>query len=168
MMTQFFPTEIIRDVYTINYEQLYANGIRGLIFDIDNTLVPYFIKDTDEKLLELFTKLKEKGFQISLVSNGKKDRVLRFNSTLKLYAIHRAAKPRTKNLKKAMEVMGTTKDSTVMIGDQVFTDVWAGNRLGVYTILVDPISEKDEFVTWIKRGLEKKILNAHAKRKKRS
>lgn len=165
MINKFFPTQWIKSVYDIDYEKLYNDGIRGLIFDIDNTLVPYFIKESDEKIIQLFTDLKEHGFKISLVSNGKKDRVIKFNENLKLYAIHRASKPRTKNLKKAMDVMETGKDSTVMIGDQVFTDVWAGNRLGIQTILVDPISEKDELITWVKRGVEGRILKKYTKKK---
>lgn len=163
-MKRLFPTEYVSSVYDINYENLFEKGIRGLIFDIDNTLVPYFVKESDDQLIELFTKLREMDFKISLVSNGKKDRVMKFNEKLKVYAFPRANKPGTVNLKKAMKVMNTDSGSTVMIGDQIFTDVWAANRAGMTNILVEPISEKDEFITWIKRGIEGRIIKKYKKK----
>lgn len=165
-MKKFFPTQYVKSVHHIDYENLKDQGIKGLIFDIDNTLVPYFIQEGDEKLINLLDDLKKNlGFKITLVSNGKKNRVVRFNRNLKLYAIHKAGKPRTANLKKAMTVMKTDKQSTVIIGDQIFTDVWAANRLGIASILVEPVSEKDEFITWIKRGMERMILKKYMKNK---
>lgn len=164
-MKKLFPTDYIKTVYDINYDELYKKGIRGLIFDIDNTLVPYFVEEGDEKLIQLFTRLKEMGFKISLVSNGKKERVLKFNEKLKLYAYPRANKPGTANLKKAMRVMETTPDTTVMVGDQIFTDVWAANRAGMMGILVEPVSEKDEWITAVKRGIEGLILKKYLRKR---
>lgn len=165
MFRRFYPAQYVNSVYDIDYDKLKEEGIKGLIFDIDNTLVPYFVKTGDKKLSDLFEKLKAMGFGISLVSNGKKDRVIKFNENLKLFAIHRANKPSTINLKKAMRIMKTDNKSTAMIGDQVFTDVWAANRAGMLSILVMPISEKDEFITLIKRGIEKKVINGYLKYK---
>ena len=84
-----------------------------------------------------------------------------------MVAIHKAQKPRRVNLRRAMNVMKTTKENTVMIGDQVFTDVWAGNRVGMRTILVEPVSAKDEWITGIKRGIELKVINAYLKAKEK-
>jgi len=167
MLKRFFPNDYVKNVYEINYKKLKKDKVKGLIFDIDNTLVPYYIKQGDQKLVDLFEDLKKRGFRICLVSNGKKDRVVKFNENLKLVAIHKAQKPRRINLRKAMNVMKTTKENTVMIGDQVFTDVWAGNRAGMRTILVEPVSEKDEWITGIKRGIELKVINAYLKAKEK-
>lgn len=162
-MKKLYPTYYVKTVYDIDYDKLFNDGIRGLIFDIDNTLVPYYIEEGDEKLINHFTQLQERGFKISLVSNGKKERVTRFNDKLKLYAYPKANKPGIKNLLRAMKIMNTTRETTAMIGDQIFTDVWAANRAGMVGILVEPVSEKDEWITGIKRGIEGRIIKKYLK-----
>lgn len=161
MFNQWFPKEYVNSIYEIDYGQLYQKGIRGLLFDIDNTLAPYYIQDSEPTTIRLFQELKEKGFKICLVSNNNEERVLRFNQNLKVFSIPHAKKPLTRALKKGMSLMETQRKDTAMIGDQVFTDIWSGNRLNLYTILVVPITQKDEWMTAIKRGIEKKVIDAY-------
>ena len=164
MLKRFFPQSYYKSVYSISIKQLHERNIKGIIFDIDNTLAPYDIKYPDEKVKGFFSMLEKEGFKISLVSNNKGNRVEVFNSELNLPAVSRAGKPRLKGLIKAMKLMGTETATTAFVGDQVFTDVWAGNRMGVYTILVKPISERDEWTVKLKRGLEKQVLKVYFKK----
>jgi len=161
MLKRFFPDLYVDSIYDIPYDMLQKKQIKGLIFDIDNTLVPFDVKMGDEKLTFHFQRLADAGFVICLVSNNSKERVHIFNQNLGVEAIHKAKKPLTKNFKKAMKIMGTTPITTAIIGDQVFTDVWGGNRIGIMSILVRPVVERDEWITKIKRGLEKKILKIY-------
>ncbi|WP_058485243.1 YqeG family HAD IIIA-type phosphatase [Defluviitalea phaphyphila] len=161
MLRRLFPTDYIDSVFDLDIKDLKEKKIKGLIFDIDNTLAPFDIEYPNKKLINFFKKLKEEGFKICLMSNNTEERVIKFNEKLKVYTIHKAAKPRRRSFKKAMQLMNTNKDSTVIIGDQIFTDVWGGNRVGIMTILVVPISERDEWITKIKRGLEKIIINIY-------
>lgn len=165
MLRHLFPEDYIESVFDLNIEELIKNNINGLIFDIDNTLVPFDIAYPNQKLISFFEKLKNKGFKICLVSNNTKERVIKFNEKLKFYAIHKALKPRSKSFLKAMELMNTDKESTVAIGDQIFTDVWGGNRAGIKTILVVPVSERDEWITKIKRGLERLVIRLYERQR---
>ena len=100
------------------------------------------------------------------MSNNTEDRVVRFNQHLKVFAIHKSGKPRTKGFKRALELMNLSKDQVAIVGDQVFTDVYGGNKMGVKTILVQPVSDKDEWMTKIKRGLERKVIKLYEKDRK--
>jgi HAD superfamily phosphatase (TIGR01668 family) len=157
MFDMFFPDRYVASTYVINFEKLYENGYRGLIFDIDNTLVPHGAP-ADARAEELFLRLKAIGFKCCLISNNKEPRVKKFNENIQVDYVYDAHKPSTKNYKKAMEIMGTDKDNTVFIGDQLFTDVWGAKRCSIYSILVKPINKKEEIQIVIKRYLEKPIL----------
>lgn len=164
MLECFFPKKYYKSIYDISITDLHKKNIKGIIFDIDNTLAPYDIKYPDTKTKEFLKKLKAEGFKISLVSNNKGDRVQIFNSKLKLPAVSKAGKPRLRGLIKAMNLMETDIKATAFVGDQAFTDMWAGNRMGVYTILVNPISNRDEWTVRLKRGLEKQVLKIYFRR----
>ncbi len=163
MLKRLFPNQIVDSIYDVEYTKLYKEGVRGLLFDIDNTLVPCHVEHPDTNIIDLFMSLKEKGFTIALVSNNNKKRVLRFNEKLKLLAYPKAKKPFTRNLKRAMQSIQSSKDTTALIGDQIFTDIYGGNKLGIRTILVNPLSEKEHWFTKIKRGTENKILQSYKK-----
>ena len=167
MLKKFFPSEYADSIRQIDYKKLYQEGYRGILFDIDNTLVPYDIEHPDQEIIDLFENIKKMGFKIALVSNNNKVRVTTFNEKLKVFAIHKALKPMTRNLKRAMQAIKTNKGNTVLIGDQIFTDIYGGNRIKIKTILVVPIAEKEEWITKIKRKTEKKIIKAYLKRVKK-
>lgn len=157
MFDCFYPDEIQESTYSINFDKLYKEGYRGLIFDIDNTLVPHGAP-ADERAIALFAHLKELGYQCCLLSNNQTARVEMFNKDVQVHFIEDAHKPSTKNYLAAMERMGTDKSNTIFIGDQLFTDVWGAKRAGIRNILVKPIHPKEEIQIVLKRYLEKIVL----------
>lgn len=163
MLKRLFPHQYLQSIFELNIEALKAEGIKGVIFDIDNTLVPYDIPEPTNEIIALFEKLKASGFGVALVSNNTEDRVLKFNEKLKVFALHKSKKPGTRSFKRAMELMKLTKDEVIVVGDQIFTDVYGGNKAGLKTVLVVPVSDNDEWVTKVKRGLEKQVIKRYEK-----
>lgn len=157
MLQRFYPTDYKDSTYAIDFEALYQKGIRGVIFDIDNTLVPHGAP-ADERALQLFAKLKEIGMNTCLISNNQLPRVKPFADAVGSLFIENAHKPSTKNYRKAMELMATDEKTTIFVGDQLFTDVYGANRTGIPTILVKPIHPKEEIQIVLKRYLEKIVL----------
>lgn len=166
MLQTFYPGEYLDSAYAIDYGNLYREGYRGVIFDIDNTLVPHGAP-ADARALALFAHLKELGYQCCLLSNNKEPRVKMFNEKIQVNYIYKAHKPRVGNYKKAMELMGTGTDTTLFVGDQIFTDVWGANLAGIRTVLVKPINPKEEIQIVLKRYPEKLVLYFYQKWKKR-
>ena len=164
MLKRFYPTDYKDSTYDIDFEALYKEGIRGVIFDIDNTLVPHGAP-ADERALQLFAKLKEIGIHTCLISNNQLPRVKPFADAVGSMFIENAHKPSTKNYKKAMERMGTDAKSTLFVGDQLFTDVYGANRTGIPTVLVKPIHPKEEIQIVLKRYLEKIVLYFYMRNK---
>ncbi len=161
MKELFYPNEYVKSIFHVDYNALKKKGIRGIIFDIDNTLVPYDVKEPTKEIIELITNLRKQKIRVILVSNNTRIRVARFNQQLKLNTIHSAYKPRRLNIRQAIQRLKLKKSQVVIIGDQIFTDILGGNRTGIYTILVEPVSEKDEPITKIKRGIERKIIQSY-------
>lgn len=164
MFDRFFPDEWQDSTYEIDFETLYEEGYRGLIFDIDNTLVPHDAP-ADERAMQLFSRLKKLGFACCLLSNNQLERVSTFNEKVDVRFIEDAHKPAIRNYVKAMEVMGTDKRNTIFIGDQLFTDVWGAKRAGIRNILVKPIHPREEFQIVLKRYLEKIVLFFYRRRR---
>ena len=146
----------------IDFEKLYADGVRGLIFDIDNTLVPHGAP-ADARAVKLFERLRAIGFRCCLISNNQEKRVKMFNEPIQVDYVYNAHKPSTRNYIRAMEIMGTDRESTVFIGDQLFTDVWGAKRAGIPNILVKPIHPKEEIQIVLKRYLERLVLHFYRK-----
>lgn len=165
ILEQFYPERWMDSTYEINFEELYQKGFRGLIFDIDNTLVPHGAP-ADEKAKRLFEELKKIGFQCCLLSNNKLERVTMFNQEINVYYIENAHKPAVKNYRKAMELMHTDENTTMFIGDQLFTDVYGAKRTGIHNILVKPINPKEEIQIVLKRYLERIVLHFYKKQQK--
>ena len=157
LLETFYPSEIQDSTYGIDFENWTKKGYKGVIFDIDNTLVPHDA-DADERSKALFIKLKELGFSTMLLSNNKEPRVKRFAKQVGSKYIFKAGKPSRKNYVKAMMEMGTNLSNTLFVGDQLFTDVWGAKRTGIYSILVKPIHPKEEIQIVLKRYLEKIVL----------
>jgi HAD superfamily phosphatase (TIGR01668 family) len=157
MLRIFYPKRLADSSYDIDYEKLYREGYRGILFDIDNTLVEHGA-DATPRAVALFDRLKGIGFQTCLISNNSDERVRRFNRQIGTNYIHKANKPLTKNYIRATKIMGTRLDNTVFVGDQLFTDVFGANRIGMMTYLVKPIHPKEEIQIVLKRKLERIVL----------
>ncbi len=162
MLRRFYPKRLAPSSYDINYEKLYQEGYRGILFDIDNTLVEHGA-DASERAIELFARLKRIGFKTCLISNNSDERVRRFNERIGTNYIYKANKPSTKNYIRATKIMGTRIDNTIFVGDQLFTDVYGANRVGMMTYLVKPIHPKEEIQIIFKRKLERIVLYFYRK-----
>lgn len=159
MLKYFKPDLKFASFGDISPAALAARGIKGVIIDIDNTLVSHNHLRPTREAKAFIEGLAAAGFLICLVSNNNKARVSSFNSELGLNVFHRAGKPLKRAFKKAMRAMNTLPGETAIIGDQIFTDIWGGKRTGIHTILVDPVSPSGEgFFIKIKRRLEGRIL----------
>lgn len=157
MFRTFYPKEWKDSAYEIDFKGFAKKGYQGIIFDIDNTLVPHGAP-ADQRAEDFFEKLKGLGFQICLLSNNKEPRVAMFNEKIQVHTISKGGKPNPKGYRAAMEKMHTDTENTLFVGDQLFTDVWGANRTGIYSILVKPIDKKEEIQIVLKRYLEKIVL----------
>lgn len=157
MLERFYPDLYLDSAYQIDFGEYYRKGYRGVIFDIDNTLVPHGAP-ADARSIELIGRLKEMGFGVIFLSNNKEPRVKMFNDVVHAEYIYKAGKPGKKGYLKAMEMMGTDRETTLFVGDQLFTDVWGARNTGIFSILVHPIDKKEEIQIVLKRYLEKLVL----------
>ncbi|MDD6306831.1 MAG: YqeG family HAD IIIA-type phosphatase [Clostridiales bacterium] len=165
MLKKFYPGEYVDSTYSIDFDRLYKEGYRGIIFDIDNTLVPHGAP-ADDRACALFTHLKELGFSCMLLSNNKEPRVKMFHDAAGVSYIYKAGKPKPAGYRRAMEEMGTDLSNTIFVGDQIFTDVYGANLAGIRTILVKPIHPKEEIQIVLKRYLEKIVLFFYLRKQK--
>ena len=157
MLEVFYPDHEVESAYDIDYESLYKKGWRGVIFDIDNTLVPHGAP-ADERAVALFARLHKIGFRTVLLSNNKEPRVKMFNDGVGSKYIFKAGKPGREGYEKAMGLMGTIPEHTMFVGDQLFTDIWGAKKAGIKTWLVKPIHPKEEIQIILKRRLEWIVL----------
>lgn len=164
MLERFYPHHEVDSAYEIDYEALYEKGFRGVVFDVDNTLVPHGAP-ADERAVALFKQLSGIGFCTMLLSNNKEPRVKRFHDAVGSAYIYKAGKPKTAGYVTAMERMHTTPETTIFVGDQLFTDIWGAKKAGMETYLVKPIHPKEEIQIVLKRYLEKIVLYFYHKRK---
>ena len=165
MFERFFPDAYMDSTYVIDFEKLYKEGIRGVIFDIDNTLVPHGAP-ADERAIRLFARLRSIGLDYCLISNNQLPRVKPFADAVQAKLVEDAHKPSRKNYLKAMKLMHVDLDSCIFVGDQIFTDVYGAKRCGMRTILVKPLHPKEEIQIVLKRYLEKIVLYFYQKEKR--
>lgn len=157
MFEVFYPYNYVESVFSVDYKKLYDLGYRGLIFDIDNTLVHHG-DDSTEEIDELFRNIQGTGLKTLLLTNNDEERVKRFIKNIDTMYICDAGKPAVDGYLKAVEMMGIKKAEAVCIGDQIFTDIYGANKSGMASILVKFIRLKEETKIGKKRQLEKVIL----------
>lgn len=163
MLERFYPDMYIASAYDIDYKGLYDKGYRGIIFDVDNTLVEHGAPVT-KRAKELFEELRNIGYDTCIISNNKEYRVKPLADEVASKYVSKADKPSPKNYIKAMEYMHTDKDTTYFVGDQLFTDVWGANRAGIMSILVKSIDKHEEIQIILKRRLEWIVLFFYKRR----
>lgn len=157
ILERFYPSRMEQSVYVIPFEHYQAKGMKGVIFDIDNTLVPHGA-GADRQAAALFERLRSLGLETCLLSNNKEPRVRSFGDQVGSSYIYKGKKPGVRGYERAMEIMGTSREETMFIGDQLFTDIYGANRAGLYSILVKPIHPREEIQIVMKRWLEKPVL----------
>ena len=156
-MDIFVPDIYQKSIYTINYKKLKKNGIKCLLFDLNNTLASYEVDYPDNKLRELIFEL-EKDFKVIIISNSSKKRVRPFKEKLNVDSAFSSKKPFKKKYKKIMNLYNFKVHEIAVIGDELLTDIWGGNKMGFKTILVNGISEEEPFYMRIIRYFERKII----------
>ena len=162
-MEKYVPDIYKKSIYTINYEKLKTRGIKCLLFDLDNTLVPYTDKVPSKKNKELFKKLKELGFKVIIFSNSGKKRLTPFKEGLDVDCCFRCLKPSPKKFNYVLEHYKFNESQVAIIGDQILTDIIGGNNVGITTILINPISKKDLIFTKFNRYRENKLIKKLSK-----
>jgi uncharacterized protein len=163
-MEKYIPDIYQKSIYTIDYNKLWLRGIKCLLFDLDNTLVPSSIGEPTKKNIELFNELKELGFKVIIFSNAHKKRIKPFKDALEVDCCANAIKPFKKNFLKVLDEYNYNLNEVAIIGDQILTDVLGGNKVGITTVLINPISKKDTIMTKFNRFVERLIMKLLRKR----
>lgn len=156
-MKIFFPKEDYESVYQIPIEKYKRKGIKAFFFDIDNTIALHG-KPANPEIIDFFELLHKQGFQTVLISNNKKERVRSFARQVDSPYIYKAKKPKRASYQKALDMVKVDVTEAVFVGDQIFTDIYGANRVGIHSILVKPIAKSEELQIILKRLPEKLIL----------
>ncbi|WP_240033579.1 YqeG family HAD IIIA-type phosphatase [Lysinibacillus composti] len=165
MLAKFLlPDEFVNTVYEITPEKLKDLGIKGIITDLDNTLIEWNRPDATEEIAEWMKMLQDAGIKIIIASNNNEERVKRFADPLGIPFIHNARKPLGSAYLTALVKLRLRKNEAAMVGDQMLTDVLGANRLNLYTFLVRPVADSDGLVTKFNRLVERRVFN-YLKRK---
>ncbi len=159
MLKNFLPDEHVKSILDIKPEDLKKRGIKGIITDLDNTLVEWDRPSATPELIKWFEQIKKHNILVTIVSNNNESRVKEFSVPLRIPFIFQARKPLVRAFNKALSQMGIKKEEAVVIGDQLLTDVLGGNRSGFHTILVVPVAQTDGFITKFNRFAERRIMN---------
>lgn len=166
MLKRFLPEISLNTAYDIDFVKFRDEGIKAFIFDIDNTIATYAMPVPDERCRKWLGEILDMGFKIYFVSNNEEERVKGFAENVSIPYIAKALKPRKKYLKLACDEMGVKPTEAVLVGDQLFTDIWGGNRMKMRTVLVEPISEAEDAFVKFKRNFEKWVFKRANKNKK--
>lgn len=159
MLFSFFrPDMAFCDVYTISPEALGELGVRGVVFDIDNTVAPYEVERPTDEMKAYFARLREAGIKMAFVSNNQGARVTTFNEGLGLFYVCKAGKPSPKGIKKCIAHFGLDKDEVIAVGDQIFTDCISAHRAGIRFAIVKPIQPVESRFFRMKRFFERPFV----------
>ena len=159
-----YPKAHFNNVKEISIEFLEKNNIKALILDVDNTLIDYD-RNMPDGTVEWVEQLKHNGIKFYIVSNtNKKDKVEQVSQKLKIKYNYFAKKPLKTGLLKAQKELQEKPENVAVVGDQIFTDVLGGNRCKMFTILIEPIVEKDIWLTKVKRPIEIFIKKKYLKK----
>ena len=157
MGKSFYPDAWAASAFDIDYQKMYDRGFRGIIYDIDNTLV-YPNAPADERAAALFQRLRDIGFRTVILSNNTGKRALTFAEQVASPAVTGALKPCPGRYRDAVTKMGIRPQETFFVGDQIYTDIWGANNAGLYCILTLPLTDREEFWIRWKRLLERPVI----------
>lgn len=159
MLKIFYPKMYVSSILEIKPALLKELGLKGIVFDLDNTIMRRDSVVFAPEILSFLSDLREQGFKLGIVSNNSRKRVGAVAGQMSLPAVCRAVKPLVRPFRRALKMMGTKPEETALVGDQIFTDILGGNLAGLYTVLVVPMEGKDFWGTrLIVRPLEKIVL----------
>lgn len=166
MFKNFYADAYFDKITDVSPSYLKEKGIRGIILDIDNTLIGHDVPVPDEKVLSHLRLFESEGLKLCVVSNNTYERVKNFSEKIEVeYFVHEALKPRAYGYNLAAKEMDLKMNEIAAIGDQIFTDVWGAKRAGVFAILTKPLHKGGEgFFIAVKRVLEKPFLRKRDKK----
>ncbi len=167
MPFKLYPDKEVKSVYELDVDFYTKNNIRGVIFDIDNTLVTHTTATPPQELINYLKKVENNGIKIAIVSNNKRERVETFSKELNYTYYWRAYKPFKKYLNKVMSAFDLPKEEIALVGDQIFTDIYGANRMGFYSVLVTQLGENETGFVAFKRLFERMVLSRHKKLQKK-
>lgn len=154
LISRFVPDLIVDRVTDIPLDRLRAAGVRGLLFDLDSTLLPHHAHAVGPEVAAWLEAVRAQGFAVAVVTNGPPRRALPLCEPLEVPCVYRARKPLRRGLRRALELLGLQPHHAAMVGDQLFTDIWAGRRMGMYTVWIRPHSPEEPLTVAVKRPLE--------------
>ncbi|MGX6961810.1 YqeG family HAD IIIA-type phosphatase [Vagococcus xieshaowenii] len=163
MFSKHKPTWMLEAIYQLTPEQLAKHQIKGILTDLDNTLIAWNNPEGTDELRQWIATMNQAGINVIVVSNNNPERVQKALESLQLDFVANAMKPFSKGIKEGVEKLGLTAHEVVMVGDQVMTDVRASNGAGVRSILVKPIVNTDSWKTQLNRAMEKVVMKSLAK-----
>ncbi|KFL43440.1 hypothetical protein CH76_06800 [Lysinibacillus sp. BF-4] len=159
MYNFLLPKQYVETIYEITPESLKAQGVKGVVTDLDNTLIEWDSPYANDDLAAWFERLAEGGIRVIIASNNNEARVKAFAEPVGIPYISRAKKPLGNGFYSAMIQLGLRPHETAMVGDQLLTDIMGGNRMGMHTILVRPVAQSDGLVTKFNRFVERRVFN---------
>jgi len=159
MLKLFCPDRYVNDIYELDLEYFKEKNIKGILIDLDNTLLPWDSFAVDEHLRNWIANYKLAGISFCIISNNKPRRIKRCAAKLSIPAVSGSFKPSKRAFKKGLSILNTAPENTAVIGDQVFTDIFGGKRMGLVAILVRPISDSELWWTKLMRKFERMLLN---------
>lgn len=158
------PKEFVRSVFDLTPEKLHSLGIKGIITDLDNTLVEWDRALATDELEIWLQSMRDAGIQIIIASNNGEDRVKKFADPVGLPYLYRAKKPLLGAFKEALIQLDLNPNEVMMLGDQMLTDMMGANRMKLHTILVKPVANSDGLVTKFNRAIERRVYKHLAKK----
>ena len=159
MLEIFYPRLFISSLPELDLKHLLKLGLKGILLDLDNTIIMRGTESCSPEIIDWLNELQGCGFKLCIISNNKSARVKMLAGELKVPAVYYAFKPFKRAFYQALGLVKTAPEETAIIGDQIFTDILGGNRLGLFTILVVPLNGKEHWLTrLINRRLEKALM----------
>ncbi len=163
MFKRFYPDIEVKNVFELDEKFYSSYNIKGVVFDIDNTLVTHDTPTAPENILNYFNLLEESGIKIAIVSNNHKERVDEFCKELGYPYIARAWKPFKKNLKRIKDELNLPSEEICLVGDQIFTDIYGGRRMKFLSVLVTAVGKNETKLVALKRIFEQLVLHEYRK-----
>ncbi len=152
------PDYFLETLFSVHPDDLIALNIKGLLLDIDNTLVPNHVPDADGRVLSFVSGMQASGIRLAILSNASPHRISLFNRALGLPAVEGAFKPFRTGYEKGLALLGLPAGEVMMAGDQLFTDILGANACGIRSLLVAPMHKSEPWYVMLKRMLEKLFL----------
>lgn len=166
MLNKFLPKKVVKRYADITPSFLLEEGKKGIIVDLDNTLIPWNVAHATDEIKAWFDMMEDAGIKVLVFSNNNEERVSTFAEPLGLRFVSMAKKPLQGGFKRAKKLLQLENDEIIVIGDQLLTDIFGGNRAKLFTVLVEPILQSDAPITMFNRKLERVILNHFYKKGK--